>query len=89
VIAATDYMKAFAEQIRASVPQTYLVLGTDGFGRSDTREDLRDFFEVNREHIAYTALYALALDGKLDKAAVEAARKKLNIDSERPNPARI
>jgi pyruvate dehydrogenase E1 component len=89
VVAATDYMKAYAEQIRPSVQRRYIVLGTDGFGRSDTREDLREFFEVNRNHIAYTALYALAADGKLDKAVVEAAQKKLNIDPERPNPARI
>jgi pyruvate dehydrogenase E1 component len=89
VVAATDYMRLYAEQIRPSVSRTYVVLGTDGFGRSDTRADLRSFFEVNREHIAYTALYALMKDGKLDKAAVEAARQKLKIDPERPNPARI
>jgi pyruvate dehydrogenase E1 component len=89
VVAATDYMRAYAEQIRPSVARTYVVLGTDGFGRSDTRADLRSFFEVNREHIAYTALYSLLQDGKLDKAAVEEARKKLKIDPERPNPARI
>ncbi|HET8934566.1 MAG TPA: pyruvate dehydrogenase (acetyl-transferring), homodimeric type, partial [Polyangiales bacterium] len=89
VIAATDYMKLYAEQIRPAIPRRYVVLGTDGFGRSDTREDLRDFFEVSREHIAYSALYALSADGKLDKAAIEAAMKKLKIDPERPNPARI
>ncbi len=60
VIAATDYIRLYAEQIRAFVPQKYYVLGTDGFGRSDTRAKLREFFEVDRRHIAVCALYALS-----------------------------
>ncbi len=61
-IVATDYVKAYAEQIRPFVPMPYHVLGTDGFGRSDTREQLRDFFEVDRRWVVIKALYALAED---------------------------
>jgi pyruvate dehydrogenase E1 component len=86
-IAATDYMKAFADGIRAFVPGRYLVLGTDGFGRSDTREALRDFFEVDRRHIAVTALKALSDEGSLPQSAVVQAITTLNIDPERPDPA--
>ena len=89
VIAATDYMKLYAEQIRASVPRPYVVLGTDGFGRSDTREDLRDFFEVDRKHIAYATVHALVQAGTLDKAALRAVLEKLGIDPQKPNPARL
>ena len=87
VIAATDYMKLFAEQIRAAVPQRYVVLGTDGFGRSDTRENLRHFFEVDHKHIALATLAALADDGVLEQSAVQAAIEKLGIDPSRSNPA--
>jgi pyruvate dehydrogenase E1 component len=89
VIAATDYMKMFAEQIRASVPRPYTVLGTDGFGRSDTRDNLRHFFEVDRKHVVLTTLVALADAGALEREAVAAAIKKLGIDPERPNPAEL
>jgi len=89
VIAATDYIKAYAEQIRAVVPGTYVVLGTDGFGRSDTREQLRDFFEVDRKHIVIAALSGLAEEGALERQAVQAAIEQLGVDSERPNPARL
>ena len=63
-MAATDYMKIFADQIREFVPGRYKVLGTDGFGRSDTREQLRQFFEVDRYYITIAALEALAEDRK-------------------------
>ncbi len=86
VIAATDYVKAFADQIRSLVPNDYYVLGTDGFGRSDTRSRLRHFFEVDRFHIAYTAIVALKRQGKLSAKIVKAAAKKYGIDPNKPNP---
>ncbi len=86
VIAATDYMRLFADQIRSSIPNSYHVLGTDGFGRSDSRDNLRDFFEVNAAMIVYTALKALADDQVISVDEVVAAAKKLNIDSKRPDP---
>ena len=67
VVAATDYVRAFAEQIRPYVGRRYLVLGTDGYGRSDTRERLRRFFEVDRHHVAVAALSALADEGKIPR----------------------
>jgi len=89
IIAATDYMKLNANQIRPAIHVPYYVLGTDGFGRSDTREALRDFFEVNANMIAYTALYALFEAGKIDKKALLAAQKKLNIDASRAEPMTV
>ena len=86
VIAATDYVRAFAEQIRAYVPRRYLVLGTDGFGRSDTRAKLRRFFEVDRYHIAVAALRALAEEGTLTPARVIDAMRKYAIDPAKPAP---
>ncbi len=86
VIAATDYVKAFADQIREYVPANYKVLGTDGYGRSDTREKLREFFEVNRYFITIAALQALSEDGVLKAKVVEDAIKKFNIDSSKSNP---
>ena len=86
VIAATDYMRLFADQIRGAVPNAYHVLGTDGFGRSDSRDNLRDFFEVNATMIVYTALKALADEGVLAVEDVVKAAKKLNIDSKRADP---
>ncbi|MBI4290110.1 MAG: pyruvate dehydrogenase (acetyl-transferring), homodimeric type [Betaproteobacteria bacterium] len=88
VVAATDYMKVYADQIRAFVPGEYAVLGTDGFGRSDTRKQLRKFFEVDRYHIAVTALAALADEGRLPATTVTEAISRYNIDVEKPNPAR-
>ncbi|MFZ2725667.1 MAG: pyruvate dehydrogenase (acetyl-transferring), homodimeric type [Methylococcaceae bacterium] len=79
VIAATDYTRAFAEQIRAYVKAPYTVLGTDGFGRSDTRENLRSFFEVDRYHVTIAALKALADSGQFDSAKVEVAIAKYGI----------
>ncbi len=86
VIAASDYIRAFPEQIRAYIPAPYTVLGTDGFGRSDTRENLRSFFEVNRHHIVISALKALADAGKFDLAKVDVAIAKYGIDPDKPAP---
>ncbi|MGB1025937.1 MAG: pyruvate dehydrogenase (acetyl-transferring), homodimeric type, partial [Rhodospirillaceae bacterium] len=86
VIAATDYMKNFAEQIRAFVPNTYLTLGTDGFGRSDSRVRLRRHFEVDANHIAAAAVTALYRDGNLSAKDVEAALAKYEIDPTKANP---
>jgi pyruvate dehydrogenase E1 component len=86
VIAATDYLKLFADQIRVAIKQPYYVLGTDGFGRSDTRAFLRTFFEVDAKHIAYTALKALMDEGKLEKSYLNDALKKLQIDPNKPEP---
>ena len=86
VIAATDYMRSYADGIRAYVPQHYVTLGTDGFGRSDTREQLRHFFEVNANYIALAALKALADQGECDAKLVTDALKKLKIDPDKPNP---
>ena len=88
VVASTDYMKLFADQIRPAVPGRYKVLGTDGFGRSDYRRKLRAFFEVDRRFIAVAALKALAEDNRVaSKLAAEAIRK-YEIDPEKANPAR-
>ncbi|ABS28306.1 pyruvate dehydrogenase (acetyl-transferring), homodimeric type [Anaeromyxobacter sp. Fw109-5] len=86
VVAATDYVRAFAEQIRPYVGRRYLVLGTDGYGRSDTRERLRRFFEVDRHHVAVAALKALADEGKLPPAKVAEAIRKYGIDPAKPAP---
>ncbi len=87
VIAATDYVKLFADQIRPFVPKPYVVLGTDGFGRSDLRSRLRHHFEVDRHFVAYAALKALAEQGDVDSKLVLQARERLNIDPEKPYPA--
>jgi len=86
VIAATDYVRAFAEQIRAYVPRRYVVLGTDGFGRSDTREKLRYFFEVDSRWVTVAALKALADDGKIPAAKIAEAMTKYNLDRKKPAP---
>ncbi|WP_300042879.1 pyruvate dehydrogenase (acetyl-transferring), homodimeric type [uncultured Paracoccus sp.] len=86
VIAATDYMKNYAEQIRAFVPGRYTVLGTDGFGRSDSRVNLRRFFEVDANHIAAAAMVDLFRDGTVDEATLKAALAKYDIDGAKPNP---
>src|SRR5918993_409327 len=85
-IAATDYVRAFADQIRAFVPGHYTVLGTDGFGRSDTRANLRRHFEVDRHYIAHAAIAALASEGKMAGKDVARAIKLYKIDVERGNP---
>lgn len=89
VVAATDYVRAYAEQIRPFMDRTYTVLGTDGFGRSDTRERLRHFFENDRHHIAVAALYSLAKDGVIPMSQVTEAQKKYNIDPNKPNPLTV
>lgn len=89
VVASTDYVRAFAEQIRPYVPRRYAVLGTDGFGRSDTREQLRAFFEVDRHYVAVAALKALADEGQLDKARVKEAIARYGLDPDKPNPVTV
>jgi pyruvate dehydrogenase E1 component len=86
VIAATDYMRAYADQIRACVGRRYVVLGTDGFGRSDTREKLRRFFEVDRYYVTVAALKALADEGTLPASKAAEAMKKYGIDPAKPAP---
>mgnify|MGYP000919616111 CR=1 FL=1 len=89
VIAATDYIKMFAEQIRPFVKSTYITLGTDGFGRSDTRENLRHFFEVDRRWVTLAALKALADEGKISRDTVAAALVKYELDPSKPNPMSV
>jgi pyruvate dehydrogenase E1 component len=91
VVAATDYVRAFAEQIRAHLPdgRRYRVLGTDGFGRSDYRRALRHFFEVDRRWVTLAALESLAKEGAVPTARVGEALRKYGIDPEKPNPARV
>jgi pyruvate dehydrogenase E1 component len=88
VVAASDYMKSYAEQIRQFVPSLYVTLGTDGFGRSDRRSDLRSHFEVDRHHIVVAALKALADEGDVPFATVSEAIKRFGIDTEKANPAK-
>jgi pyruvate dehydrogenase E1 component len=88
-VASTDYIRTFAEQVRQWVPGTYRVLGTDGFGRSDYRAKLRQFFEVDRHYVAVAALKALADDGHLEPAAVERAIEAYAINAERPAPRSV
>ncbi|MEM8801220.1 MAG: pyruvate dehydrogenase (acetyl-transferring), homodimeric type, partial [Pseudomonadota bacterium] len=88
-IAATDYMKSFAEQIRPCVPGRYTVLGTDGFGRSDSRENLRRFFEVDANHIAAAAMVDLYRDKAITKPTLEKALAKYQIDGAKPNPRKV
>lgn len=85
-IAATDYIKAYADQVRNFVPGPYRVLGTDGFGRSDSRPNLRKHFEVDANNVAYAALYELYKAGTLDAKTLEKARKDLEIEGDKINP---
>jgi pyruvate dehydrogenase E1 component len=90
IIAATDYMKIYADQVREFLPgKNYVVLGTDGYGRSDTREALRNFFEVDQYHIAYAAVKALVDSGALPKAKATEALKKYNLSPDKPNPVNV
>ena len=89
VVIATDYIRAYAEQIREYVPSRFVSLGTDGYGRSDTRDNLRIFFEVNRYYVVVAALKALADDGEIDSKIVQQAIKKYGIDPEKPNPVTV
>jgi pyruvate dehydrogenase E1 component len=86
VVAATDYMRNYADQVRPHIPRRYVTLGTDGFGRSDYRVQLRRFFEVNRYYVTVAALKALADDGEIKAEVVEQAIKKYELDTERPDP---
>jgi len=89
VVAASDYVRMFANQIRPFVDRRYVVLGTDGYGRSDTRKNLRRFFEVDRYYVALAALEALADEGDLPRAKVAEAIKKYGIDTAKPNPLTV
>jgi pyruvate dehydrogenase E1 component len=89
VIAATDWMKVIPQMVAPWVPATFVALGTDGFGRSDTRESLRAFFEIDAAHIAAAAMAALARDGKVTGKAAAAAIKDLGIDPEKVDPAAV
>ena len=89
VVAATDYVKAFAEQVRPFVERRFHALGTDGFGRSDTRKKLRDFFEVDRRWVALTALTALADEGKIERAKLAEAISRYGIDPSKPEPTTV
>ena len=92
VIAATDYVRMFAEQIRPAIQninKRYAVLGTDGFGRSDTREQLRHFFEVDRHWVVVASLKALADEGSIERAKVAEALKKYGLDANKPNPMTV
>jgi pyruvate dehydrogenase E1 component len=86
VVAATDYVRAYADLIRPYLHKTYVTLGTDGYGRSDTRENLRRFFEVDRHYIVVAALHALAKDGVIPSSQAAAAMKKYGLDPKKPNP---
>jgi len=88
-VAATDYMKTVADQIRQWVPGPYTVLGTDGFGRSDSRAELRRFFEVDRHYVVVAALKALSDEGKIDKQTVNKAMQDFGIDPEKSNPVSV
>ena len=85
-VAATDYIKALPDSIAKWLPKPFISLGTDGFGRSESRKALRDFFEVDYRHIVYAALGALAREGKIKAATLEKARKQLNIRPNKENP---
>ncbi len=86
VIASTDYVRLYADQIRAYVPRDYRVLGTDGYGRSDSREALRCHFEVDRHHITLAALTALVEEGRLEAPVLQDCIERYRIDPERPDP---
>jgi pyruvate dehydrogenase E1 component len=91
IVVSTDYMRIFAEQVRAYIPngRTYKVLGTDGFGRSDTRVKLREFFEVNRYFVVISALKALSDEGVLSAGVVTQAIEKYGINPKKPNPVTV
>ena len=86
VIASTDYVRLLADQIRPFIKQSFTVLGTDGFGRSDTRENLRRFFEVDRFYVTVAALNALAEPGQIENGVVQQAIEKYGLDASKPAP---
>jgi pyruvate dehydrogenase E1 component len=92
VIVATDYVRLFPEQIRPAIQnigKRYTVLGTDGYGRSDTREKLRHFFEVDRRWVTVAALKTLADEGQIEHKKVAEAIKKYGLDPKKPNPMTV
>jgi len=89
VVAATDYIRAYPDQIRAFVKAPYKTLGTDGFGRSDYRKKLRQFFEVDRYYVAVAALKALADEGTIEASVVSRAIKQYQINPDKPNPVTV
>jgi pyruvate dehydrogenase E1 component len=91
IVVATDYMRTYAEQVRAFVPKarSYKVLGTDGFGRSDTRAKLREFFEVNRYFVTIAALKSLADEGAIAASVVKQAIEKYGVNPDKPNPVTL
>lgn len=88
-VAVSDYVKMVSEQIGPYVPGAYYALGTDGYGRSETRENLRHFFEVDRYYIVLTSIRALALDGKIKMSKADEVMKKYNINPEKPSPITV
>ena len=86
VVASTDYMRAYPEQIRPYVSSDYYVLGTDGFGRSDSRQRLREFFEVDAKTIVQTTIYALFKSGTIAKKELNTIYKELGVKKDKPNP---
>jgi len=89
VIVATDYMRNYAEQVRKYVPNRYEVLGTDGFGRSDSRAALRNFFEVDANHVVLASLKALVDEGEMDGSVIAQAIEKYGININKPNPMTV
>jgi pyruvate dehydrogenase E1 component len=89
VVAASDYVQMFANQIRPFIDRRFVVLGTDGYGRSDTRKNLRRFFEVDRHYVAVAALAALADEGAVARSKVSEAIKKYGVDADKPNPLTV
>jgi len=89
VISSTDYMKSYSDQVREYVPANFVALGTDGFGRSDTREKLREFFEVDRRYVTIAALHALAMDGKIENSVVANAIQQYAVDPDKPDPTTV
>ncbi len=86
IVAATDYLKTLPNMISQWVPNRMACLGTDGFGRSEGRKSLREFFEVDAQFIVLATLNGLLLDGQIEKSVVEQAIKDLGINAEKPNP---
>ena len=89
VVGATDYVASYVEQLKPFVNKTFVALGTDGFGRSDTREALRSHFEVDRYHVAYASIWALVQDGVLTQKDLLDAHRRYKIEAEKPNPLSV
>ena len=89
IVAVTDYMKLVSEQIRPFIKNTYLTLGTDGFGRSETRNSLRKFFEIDKYYIVFSAIQGLVIDKKIEPKLLSQVMEKYGLDSEKPNPMKV